>query len=150
MVTCESAFYSGATAAMSETHRTLINGQRNSPCVDKTGRLHRIGWKCVTETAVSLRDRIFVVNYLSYCFVYFPIIQISALLIIVFSSVLLPVFIRVPTDIYNHTSVKYPPLDAAFWLRRAPNKAPALTGCTHTRSFRLHSGIQRRRSSGFN
>lgn len=144
MVTCGSASYAGATAAASETHRKLINGQRNPSCGDKTGRFHRIGCKCVSETAVSLRDRIFAVNYLSYCFDNFPIIQISALLIIVFTPVLLPVFIGAPTDIYNHTSVKYPPLDGAFWSQRAPNKAPALTGCTHTRSFRLHSGIQRR------
>lgn len=121
-----SAFYAGATAATSETHRKLINGQRNPSCVDKTGRLHRIGRRGVTETAVSLRDRIFAVNYLSYCFIYFPIIQISALLIIVFTPVLLPVFIGAPTDIYNHTSVKYPSLDAAFWSRRAQNKAPGL------------------------
>lgn len=76
--TCGSAFYTGATAATSETHRKLVNGQKNPSCVEKTGRLHRTGWKCVTETAVALRDRIFAVNYLSYCFVYFPIIQISA------------------------------------------------------------------------
>lgn len=87
---------------------------------------------------------------ISLCLLYFPIIQISALLVIVFTPVILSVFIGAPADIYNHTSVKYPPLDAAFWSRRAPNKARALKGCTHARSFRFHSGIQRRWSLGFN
>lgn len=54
MVTCGSASYAGVTAAASETHRKLINGQRNPSCGDKTGSFHRIGWKCVSQTAVSL------------------------------------------------------------------------------------------------